>query len=129
MLPDTAPKLEYDPSVTPPPIVIEKPFEPVTVAPKPDVDTNTVAVPAPAAPTPGAAPRLTVTLTSAAAVRNGRARLVLRNTGTSAISGRVTLEAKVRGRTGHVRARDGGNLPAGATPRSPSSSGRRPGAP
>ena len=48
VLPDTVPKLKYEPGVTPAPIVIEQPFEPETVAPKPDADTNTVAAPAPA---------------------------------------------------------------------------------
>jgi amidase len=113
VLPDTAPKLKYEPSVTPAPIVIEQPFEPETVAPKPDADTNTGAAPAPSAPAPAVVPRLTVTLTSAAAVRGGRARLVLRNTGTSAISGRVTLTAKVRGHT-VTFGRATVNLPAGA---------------
>jgi amidase len=86
--PDTAPRLPYEPGVTPPPIVIEKPIEPVTQAPKPDPDTNTTAVvPGPSAPAGGSGAGV-----KAAATAKANPRFALRATTTKASSsGRYAL--------------------------------------
>lgn len=109
--PTTAPKLAYEPGVTPKPIVIERPADPITTAPKPDADTNTTATgtttPAPAS-TPGAStpPALvTKTLVLPASVTSKITRLKgkrLRITGkvtppggtTGGCSGKVTVRVK-----------------------------------
>ncbi len=50
--PTTAPKLTYVPGVTPKPIVIERPADPVTSTPVPDGDSNSTPTPTPAPGTP-----------------------------------------------------------------------------
>ena len=104
--PHTAPKLPYDPSVTPSPVVIEKPATPVTTAPVPDAITN--APPAPPPPPPGssavstaAAPapaaRLHVLNPNAAADSKGSFTVLLGCRGTGTCGANVTLrrEGKV----------------------------------
>lgn len=125
--PATAPKLTYAPSVTPEPIVIEKPPVPVTTAPVPEPSTNVLATPAaaavaPKAPAPGPAPppsaRLRVLNPNAAADSKGRFTVLLSCAGAGTCRAKLTLRragAVVLRKTVSVRAGSRSSLRAGAT--------------
>jgi len=115
--PQTAPKLAYAPSVTPKPVVIEKPPSPVTTAPAPDPSTNVLAPP-PAAKAPGpglgsvpaaASARLRVLNPNAAADGKGRFTVLLSCAGKGTCGAKLTLR-----RAGRVVARKTVRVQAGA---------------
>ncbi len=118
--PATAPKLPYDPSVPPPPVVIEKPPVPVTAAPAPDPSTNVVAPPPPAPAKPGsstvsvaaASARLRVLNPNAAADAKGRFTVLLSCAGKGTCGARLTLR-----RAGKVVTRKTVSVKAGARSR------------
>ena len=113
VLPTTAPALEYEPDVTPKPIVIEKPVPGTTVPVTPDPETNNptptpTATPAPGTPTPtpGATPtpapapaavtvKITLRFASSATVKSSRVRFTLSNTSAQALTGVVTIKGKI----------------------------------
>jgi amidase len=102
--PTTAPALTYKAGATPPPVVEEVP---VPSDPVVTTVTNTVTVPGAPAPAPPAPKPIAVTFSvpTKGSVFEGNVRLAVRNTSKVTVGGKVTLKAKLGGKTialGHV---------------------------
>ncbi|MBJ7471467.1 MAG: amidase [Solirubrobacteraceae bacterium] len=96
LTPTTAPPLAYDPTATPQEIEIPKPEVPVTVPPTPDKPTENAAPPVSLPLATSVKPAITLTFPKDARLKGIRAKIVVKNSGTTVVNGTLTLKGSVK---------------------------------